>query len=156
MSAIDFSEFICALNKIYWEKLVDWVIKGLDHIGIAVKNLDNALEIYARILGLEVEKIRIFDEQKVKIAFLLAGETRIELLEPTDKEGPVARFIEKRGEGVHHLAFTVADIEAFLQKMKDKGIVVVDEKPRIGAEGFKMAFLHPKSTKNVLVELCEK
>jgi len=124
MSAIDFSEFICALNKIYWEKLVDWVIKGLDHIGIAVKNLDNALEIYARILGLEVEKIRIFDEQKVKIAFLLAGETRIELLEPTDKEGPVARFIEKRGEGVHHLAFTVADIEASLQEIKDKGIAV--------------------------------
>jgi methylmalonyl-CoA/ethylmalonyl-CoA epimerase len=132
------------------------VIKGLDHIGIAVKNLDDALEIYERILGLEVEKMRVFDEQKVKIAFLLAGETRIELLEPTDKEGPVARFIEKRGEGVHHIAFTVADIEAFLQKMKDKGIVVVDEKPRIGAEGFKMAFLHPKSTKNVLVELCEK
>ncbi len=132
------------------------MIKGLNHIGIAVKNLDGALEIYARILGLEVEKIRIFDEQKVKIAFLLAGETRIELLEPTDKEGPVARFIEKRGEGVQHLAFTVADIEAALQKVKDNGIAVVDEKPRIGAEGFKIAFLHPKSTNNVLVELCEK
>ena len=132
------------------------MIEGLDHIGIAVKNLDDALEIYARVLGLEVEKIRVFDEQKVKIAFLLAGETRIELLEPTDKKGPVARFIEKRGEGVHHLAFTVADIEATLQKVKDKGIAVVDEKPRIGSEGFKIAFLHPKSTKNVLVELCEK
>ena len=132
------------------------MITGLDHIGIAVKNLDDALEIYERILDLEVEKIRVFEEQKVKMAFLLAGETRIELLEPTDKEGPVARFIEKRGEGVHHLAFTVADIEASLQKIKDKGISVVDEKPRIGAEGFKIAFLHPKSMKNVLVELCEK
>ena len=132
------------------------MIKGLDHIGIAVKNLDEALEIYERTLGLEVEKIRLFDEQKVKIAFLLAGETRIELLEPTDKEGPVARFIEKRGEGVHHLAFKVADIEASLQEVKDKGIALVDEKPRIGAEGFKIAFLHPKSTKNVLMELCEK
>ncbi len=132
------------------------MITELDHIGIAVKNLDDALEIYERILGLKVEKIRDFEEQKVKTAFLLAGETKIELLEPTDKEGPVARFIEKRGEGVHHLAFTVTDIEAALQKMKDKGIAVVDEKPRIGAEGFKIAFLHPKSTKNVLVELCEK
>lgn len=132
------------------------MITGLDHIGIAVKNLDDALEIYARILGLEVEKIRAFEEQKVKIAFVLAGETRIELLEPMDKEGPVARFIEKRGEGVHHLAFTVTDIEVSLLEMKDKGIAVVDEKPRIGAEGFKIAFLHPKSTKNVLVELCEK
>jgi len=132
------------------------MITGLDHIGIAVKRLDEALEIYERILGLEVEKISVFEEQKVKIAFLLAGETRIELLEPTDKEGPVARFIEKKGEGVHHIAFTVADIEASLEEMKAKGITVVDEKPRIGAEGFKIAFLHPKSTKNVLVELCEK
>ena len=132
------------------------MITGLDHIGIAVKNLDDALEIYESILGLEVEKIRAFEEQKVKIAFVLAGETRIELLEPMDKEGPVARFIEKRGEGVHHLAFTVTDIEVSLLEMKDKGIAVIDEKPRIGAEGFKIAFLHPKSTKNVLVELCEK
>ena len=132
------------------------VIKGLDHIGIAVKNLDEALEIYEGILGLEVENVCVFQEQKVKIAFLLAGETRIELLEPLDNEGPVARFIEKRGEGVHHLAFGVADIEGALQSIKEKGIALADETPRIGAEGFKIAFLHPKSTKNVLVELCEK
>ncbi len=132
------------------------MIKGLDHIGIAVRNLDEALEIFEKTLGLEVEMVRVLEEQKVKMAFLSAGETRIELLEPTDREGPVARFIEKRGEGVHHIAFTVADIEASLQEMKDKGIAVVDEKPRIGAEGFRIAFLHPKSTKNVLVELCEK
>jgi methylmalonyl-CoA/ethylmalonyl-CoA epimerase len=132
------------------------VIKGLDHIGIAVKNLDEALEIYEGILGLEAETTRVLEEQKVKIAFLSAGEARIELLEPTDKEGPVARFIEKRGEGLHHITFTVADIEAFLQKLKEKGIAVVDEKPRIGAEGFKIAFLHPRSMKSVLVELCEK
>ena len=132
------------------------MINGLAHIGIAVKDLDEALEIYERILGLEVEKIRIVEEQKVKMAFLLAGEIRIELLEPTDEEGPVARFIEKRGEGVHHIAFTVADIEASLLEMKNKGIMLVDEKPRIGAEGYKIAFLHPKSIKNVLVELCEK
>lgn len=132
------------------------VIEGLDHIGIAVKNLDDALEIYEGILGLEAENVCVFQEQKVKIAFLLAGETRIELLEPLDNEGPVARFIEKRGEGVHHLAFNVTDIEAALQSIKEKGIALVDEKPRIGAEGFKIAFLHPKNTKNVLVELCEK
>lgn len=132
------------------------VIKGLDHIGIAVKNLDEALEIYEGILGLEVENVCTFEEQKVKIAFLLAGETRIELLEPLNNEGPVARFIEKRGEGMHHLAFSVADIEAALKTIKEKGIALVDETPRIGAEGFKIAFLHPRSTKNVLVELCEK
>jgi len=132
------------------------VIKGLDHIGIAVKNLDEALEIYEGILGLEVENVCALQEQKVKIAFLLAGETRIELLEPLNNEGPVARFIEKRGEGVHHLAFSVADIEATLKNIKEKGIALVDETPRIGAEGFKIAFLHPRSTKNVLVELCEK
>ena len=132
------------------------VIKGLDHIGIAVKNLDEALEIYEGILGLEVENVCAFQEQKVKIAFLMAGETRIELLEPLNNEGPVARFIEKRGEGVHHLAFSVADIEATLKNIKQKGIALVDETPRIGAEGFKIAFLHPRSTKNVLVELCEK
>ncbi|MFQ5758396.1 MAG: methylmalonyl-CoA epimerase [Candidatus Bathyarchaeia archaeon] len=132
------------------------MITGLEHIGIAVKNLDDALEIFERILGLEVEEIRVFEAQKIKIAFLLAGETKIELFEPTDKESPVARFIEKRGEGVHHLAFTVSDIETALQQVKDKGIVVVDKKPRIGVEGFKVAFLHPKSTKSVLVELCEK
>ena len=132
------------------------VIKGLNHIGIAVKNLDEALEIYEGILGLEVENVCAFQEQKVKIAFLLAGETRIELLEPLGNEGPVARFIEKQGEGVHHLALNVIDIEAALQSIKEKGIALVDETPRIGAEGFKIAFLHPKSTKNVLVELCEK
>lgn len=132
------------------------MIKGLDHIGVAVRNLDEALEIYEGTLGLKVEKIRVLEEQKVKMAFLLAGETRIELLEPTDEEGPVAKFVEKRGEGVHHIAFAVVDIEAALHEMRKKGIAVVDEKPRIGAEGFKIAFLHPKSMKNVLVELCEK
>ncbi|NIP67209.1 methylmalonyl-CoA epimerase [Candidatus Bathyarchaeota archaeon] len=132
------------------------MIRGLEHIGIAVKNLEEALEIYGGILGLEVEEIKDFEEQKVKIALLLAGETKIELLQPLDNEGPVAKFLEKRGEGVHHLAFTVADVEASLQELKKQGIAVVDERPRISVEGFKMIFLHPKSTKSVLVELCEK
>jgi len=131
------------------------VITGLAHIGIAVKNLEEAVAIYEGALGLQVEKTRVLEERKLRIAFILAGDTRIELLEPTDTEGPVAKFIEKRGEGVHHLAFTVSNIQAALQEMKDKGIAVVDEKPRLGAEGYKTAFLHPKSLKNVLVEFCE-
>lgn len=132
------------------------MITGLEHLGIAVKNLDDALEVFQRILGLKVEEVQIFEDQKVKIAFLLAGETKIELLEPTDEDSPVGKFIEKRGEGIHHLAFTVADVETALRKVKEEGIAVVDEKPRIGAQGFKVAFLHPKSTMSVLVELCQK
>jgi len=132
------------------------MITGIDHIGIAVNKLEEALEIYQKILGLEVRKIRLVKEQRVNAALLLAGENKIELIEPTDKESPVAKFLEKRGEGMHHIAFTVANIEDFLRKIKENGIAPVDGKPRIGTEGFKIAFLHPKSTKNVLVELCEK
>lgn len=132
------------------------MITGLDHIGIAVSNLDEALEVYEKILGLKVKKVKVIEEQKIKAALLLAGKVKIELMEPTDEEGPVARFIRKKGEGVHHIAFTVTNLEDFLKMIKEKGIVLVDEKPRIGAEEYKMAFLHPKSTKNVLVELCEK
>jgi len=132
------------------------MITGLDHIGIAVSNLDEALKVYEGILGLKVEKRRVIEEQKVKTALLLAGDVKIELMEPTDEEGPVARFIKKRGEGMHHIALTVANLEEFLQKIKEKGIALVDEKPRIGVEGYRMAFLHPKSTKSVLIELCEK
>jgi len=91
----------------------------------------------------------------VKIAFLRVGETKIELLEPTDREGTVAKFLQKRGEGIHHIAFKVTDIEDTLQKLKEKGITLIDEKPREGAEGGKTAFLHPKSTRNVLIELVE-
>ena len=132
------------------------MITGLEHIGIAVSNLDDALKVYERILGLKVEKRRIIEEQKIETALLLAGDVKIELMEPTDEEGPVARFIKKRGEGMHHIALTVSNLEEFLQKIKEKGIALVDEKPRIGVEGYRMAFLHPKSTKSVLIELCEK
>lgn len=132
------------------------MITGLEHIGIAVNDLDEALKVYEKILGLKVKRIKVIKEQKIKAALLLVGKVKIELMEPTDEEGPVARFIKKRGEGVHHIAFTVTNLEDFLKKLKEKEIVLVDEKPRIGAEGYKMAFLHPKSTKNVLLELCEK
>ena len=132
------------------------MINGVDHIGIAVSSLDEALEIYEKILGLRVGKIRVVEDQKTKVAQLFAGKTKIELLEPTGEESPVAKFIKKRGEGVHHIALEVTNINDFLDRVKGQGIVLVDEKPRIGVDGFKIAFLHPKSTKNVLVELCEK
>ncbi len=131
------------------------MIVGLDHIAIAVSNLDEALQIYQNILGLKLEKTIVVEDQKVRLAFLLAGEAKIELLEPTAAESAVARFIEKKGEGIHHIALKVTNIEAFLKQLKEKGIALVDEKPRVGAEGRKIAFTHPKSLKNVLIELCE-
>ena len=132
------------------------MIIGVDHIGIAVQNLEEALEIFEKKLGLKLEGVHEIKEQRVKAAMLLAGETRIELLEPIGQEGPVARFLEKRGEGFHHIAFKVKNIEGLLAQLKEKGIILVDEKPRVGVKGAKIAFLHPKSTKNVLVELCEE
>ena len=130
------------------------VITGLAHIGIAVKNLEDALEIFGRILGLEFEGIRIVEEQRVKVAFLRAGEMRIELLEPTDEEGPVARFIEKRGEGIHHLALEVNDLQETLKALENKGVQLIDREPRNGVEDTSIAFLHPKEFK-VLIEIVE-
>jgi len=132
------------------------MITELDHVGIAVVSLNEALAIYEKILSSHLVKIGTVEEQGVKVATLLAGKTKIELLEPTNQESPVAKFITKKGEGIHHIAFTVSDIENSLEEIKRKGIALIDEKPRIGFEGHKIAFLHPKSTKNVLVELCEK
>ncbi len=132
------------------------MITGLDHIGIAVNSLDEALEIYEKILGLKVGKIRVVEDQQTKVAQLFAGATKIELLEPTDEASPVAKFMKKRGEGVHHIALEVTNINESLRRAKEQGLVLVDEKPRIGVDGLKIAFLHPKSTKNVLLELCEK
>jgi methylmalonyl-CoA/ethylmalonyl-CoA epimerase len=131
------------------------MIKGLDHVAIAVNNLDEAVEVFARQLGLRLEKTKVVEEQKVKAALLFVGETKIELLEPTDKESTVAKFLEKRGEGVHHIALTVSDIEGHLAELKQKGIALINEKPRMGMEGGKIAFIHPKSTRNVLIELVE-
>ncbi len=131
------------------------MVTGIDHIGIAVNHLDGAIELY-RALGLELEGIHIVEEQKVRVAFLLAGgDTRIELLEPTDAESSVAKFIERRGEGIHHIALKVKDIENVLRKIKDEGMKLVDEKPRVGVDGAKIAFIHPRSTRGVLFELCE-
>jgi len=132
------------------------MITGLEHIGIAVNKIDEALQVFETTLGLKLEQTRTVEAQKVKIAFLQVGNTKIELLEPTDRETTVAKFLEKKGEGIHHIAFKVTDIEDMLRQLKDKGITLIDEKPRLGAEGGKIAFLHPKSTRNVLIELCER
>jgi methylmalonyl-CoA epimerase len=130
---------------------------GVDHVGVAVKNLDEAIDIYQNILGFRLEGIHVLNERKVKVAFLSSGdETRIELLEPLGTDSPVAKFLENRGEGIHHIAVKVENIDAVLEDFKRKGVVLVNDKPRIGAEGAKIAFIHPKSTKGVLLELIMK
>lgn len=132
------------------------MVKKVDHIGIAVSNLEEALKFYEEVLGMNLHGTEIVEEQKVKVAFLPIGDTEIELLESTDKEGPIAKFIEKKGEGIQHIAYRVEDIEKELEEMKKKGIRLIDEKPRYGAGGAKIAFLHPQSTNGVLVELCQR
>jgi methylmalonyl-CoA/ethylmalonyl-CoA epimerase len=131
------------------------MIKGLNHVAIAVNNLDEALEVFERQLGLKLEKTRVVEQQKIKVALLRIGETKIELLEPIGAESTVAKFLVKRGEGIHHIALTVSDIEGHLEELKEKGIALIDDKPRVGMEGGKIAFIHPKSTRNVLIELVE-
>jgi methylmalonyl-CoA epimerase len=127
---------------------------GMDHVGVAVKNLDEAIGVYRDILGFKLLGVHVLTERKVKVAFLSSGgETQIELLEPLGSESPVAKFLESRGEGIHHIAVKVDDIEKALEELKRKGVMLVDEKPRAGAEGKKIAFVHPKSTKGVLLEL---
>jgi len=132
------------------------MIKKIDHIGIAVKNLEDSLKVYKDILGMEVAGEEVVDEQKVKTAFLPVGEREIELLESTSPDGTIAKFIEKRGEGLHHIAFRVDNLEDKLKELEAKGVRLIDKKPRYGAGGSRIAFLHPKSTNGILVELCER
>ena len=127
----------------------------IEHIGIAVANLNDAISFYEKVFGLKCYSIEEVPEQKVRTAFFLAGQTKIELLESTDPDGPIGKFIEKRGEGIHHLAFAVTDIEERLRFAESSGVKLIDMKPRPGAEGLHIAFLHPKSTFGVLTELCE-
>lgn len=137
--------------------LTSGLVTGIDHIGVAVSNLDEAISLYRDVLGLKLEGVHTIKEQKVRVAFFsTGGETRIELLEPTESESSVAKFIDKRGEGVHHITLNVRKLEGVLKELKAKGLRLVDEKPRVGAEGAKIAFIHPKSTRNVLFELREK
>lgn len=132
------------------------MVKSVDHIGIAVADLEEALKLYTETFGLELQGTEVVEEQKVKVAFLPIGDTEIELLESTDPEGPIAKFIEKRGQGIQHIALRVDDIDAALDEMRAEGIRLIDEKPRYGAGGARIAFLHPKATGGVLIELCER
>lgn len=131
------------------------MITKIAHLGIAVKDLEAAKRFYQDVLGLTCTGEEEVPSQKAKTAFFPVGEVNIELLESTDPEGPIAKAIEKRGEGIHHLAYEVEDIEAALAAMKEKGVRLIDEEPREGAHGAKIAFIHPKATLGVLVELCE-
>ncbi|MEW6440567.1 MAG: methylmalonyl-CoA epimerase [bacterium] len=130
-------------------------ILGIDHVGVAVKNLEAAKKLY-QALGIEVSEVEEVAEQKVKVAFLPLEGSEIELLETTDPEGPIGKFIEKRGEGIQHIALRVDDIEKALEELKAKGVPLIDQKPRYGAGGARIAFLHPKGTFGVLLELSER
>ena len=130
-------------------------LKHIEHIGIAVRNLEESIKYYEDILGLKCYSIEEVKDQKVKTAFFMVGQTKIELLESTDPEGPIGKYVEKKGEGIHHLAFAVENIEGCLETAEEKGVRLVDKAPRKGAEGLDIAFLHPKSTFGVLTELCE-
>lgn len=128
----------------------------IEHIGIAVTNLDEAIKYYSEVLGLECYAVEEVADQKVKTAFFMVGQTKIELLESTDPEGPIGKFIEKKGAGIHHLAFAMPDVNAALKDAEAKGITLIDKQSRKGAEGLNIGFLHPKSTLGVLTEFCSK
>jgi methylmalonyl-CoA/ethylmalonyl-CoA epimerase len=126
----------------------------IEHIGIAVKNLDESIKFYENILGLKCYAVEVVNDQKVKTAFFQVGDTKIELLESTEPDGPIGKFIEKKGEGLHHIAFKTDDITMSLKELKEKKVRLIDEHPRKGAENLSVAFLHPKSSNSVLMELC--
>lgn len=132
------------------------MIKRIDHIGIAVKSIHKTLDFYRETLGLELAHTEAEPEQRVLVAFLPAGEAEVELLEPIDEEGPVARFLAQRGEGIHHICFEVENIEKVLELLAGQGVELIDREPKIGTGGKRIAFVHPHSTSGVLVELYEK
>ena len=131
-------------------------ILKIDHLGVAVKSIDKGKEFWTDILGLAFEGAETVEAQKVTTAFFPVGESEVELLESTAPDGPIARYIEKKGEGIQHIALRVENIDEALEELKEKGIQLIDETPRTGAGGARIAFLHPKSTGGVLVELCER
>jgi methylmalonyl-CoA/ethylmalonyl-CoA epimerase len=131
-------------------------IKHIDHIGIAVKTIEQAGKVYTDMLGLRITDIENVADQKVNVAFLPITDSEVELLESTHPDGPVAKYIESRGEGVQHIAFRVENIDEALAELKAKGVRLIDEKPRKGAGGARIAFIHPKETNGVLIEICER
>ena len=126
----------------------------IEHIGIAVTSLEDSISYYEKVLGLSCYAIEEVPDQKVRTAFFKVGQTKIELLESTDPDGPIGKFLEKRGEGVHHLAFAMDDVTTALQDAEEQGVRLIDKTPRKGAEGLQIGFLHPKSTHGVLTEFC--
>lgn len=132
------------------------MVGKIDHVGIAVKDLKAATAFYEEVLGLKSTMVETVAEQKVTVAFFPVGDSEVELLESTTPDGPIAKFIEKNGEGVQHIAFRVENLEEKLAELKAKGVRLIDEKPRRGAGGANIAFLHPKATFGTLVELCER
>jgi len=129
--------------------------KAINHLGIAVRSLDESAEYYSQTLGAEFEGVEDVPQQKVKVAFYKLGDVKLELLEPTSDDSPIAKFLEARGEGLHHVAYTVDDIEARLEELKEGGVRMIDQTPRDGAHGSRIAFVHPKASRGVLTELCE-
>lgn len=132
------------------------MIKKVDHIGIAVKSLEQSLPFYTEVLKIELQGVEVVESQKVKVAFLKIGEIKLELLEPTSPESAIYKFIEKRGEGLHHVALGVESIQERIEEIKAKGIRMIDDEARLGAASAQVAFMHPKSTGSVLYEFCEK
>jgi methylmalonyl-CoA/ethylmalonyl-CoA epimerase len=130
-------------------------ITHIEHIGIAVKSIEEQLPYYENILGLKCYNIETVEDQKVKTAFFMVGQTKIELLEPTSEDSTVAKFIEKKGEGVHHIAYATKNINDALKEVESKGVKLIDKEGRAGAEGLTIGFIHPKSTGGVLTEFCE-
>lgn len=131
-------------------------LSHIEHIGIAVKSLETSIKLYEEMLGIKCYAVEEVAEQKVKTAFFKVGDTKIELLESTDPEGPIGKFLERKGEGVHHIAFATEDgLQQTLDALEEKGIQLIDKTPRKGAEGLNIAFLHPKYTGGVLTEICE-
>ncbi|HOH99330.1 MAG TPA: methylmalonyl-CoA epimerase [Bacteroidales bacterium] len=128
----------------------------IEHIGIAVENMEQAIAYYEGVLGLQCYGIEEVADQKVRTAFFMVGQTKIELLESTDPEGPIGKYLAKKGPGIHHIAFAVEDVSQALEQARNKGVTLIDEKPRKGAEGLQIGFLHPKSTLGVLTEFCGK
>lgn len=127
----------------------------IEHIGIAVKNLDDSILFYENVLGLKCYAVEEVLDQKVKTAFFMVGQTKIELLQSTEPDGPIGKFVEKKGEGIHHIAYAVDGVAEKLIALEQKGVQLIDKTPRKGAEGLNIGFLHPKSTGGVLIEICE-
>ncbi len=132
------------------------MVMEIDHVAVATSSIDKGMAVYRDLLHLEFHSTEVVEEQKVRAAVLMAGKDRVELLEATSDESPIAKHIEKRGEGLHHIAFSVENIETALEELKSSGARLIDEKPRIGAGGAKIAFLHPAATSGVLIELVER